>query len=215
MTKRRKALLFCAGAVFSCANHGGGAADATRPPEDASPSASASTAGRDDAGSATPSWVSLVREERWTAAAAAIDALPDADRKKPEVRFARARIAIEKRDGKTATGELAGLEAELPALAPEIGRARARAQAIDGPFADAGEWFAKHAAGNDDHVAAADAFMKAKLPSRANAECAHVISAEHKTRAQEAAARSIRLHTGETADAIADARWLLVHGVLS
>ncbi|HEY1957789.1 MAG TPA: lytic transglycosylase domain-containing protein [Polyangiaceae bacterium] len=214
MRKRRAALLVAAGAVLSCANRGGEAADAARTAEGAPLSSSAPVAS-EDAAAPAPTWVALVREERWTAAAAAIDALAEADRKKPDVRFARARVAIEKRDGKTAVAALAGLEAELPALAPEIGRARARAQAIDGPFADAGEWLAKHAAGNDDHVAAAEAFMNAKLPSRANAECAHVIGAEHKTRAQEAAARSVRLHTGETADAIADARWLLVHGVLS
>ncbi len=166
----------------------------------------------DDARAPTSSWVDLVREEEWTAAGAAIDALPDADRRKPDVRFARATVALLREDGKTAISALDGLETLLPALAAEIGRARAKAQSIDGPFDQAGEWLEKHAATAGDHVIAARAFMKAKLPSRANAECARVISSEHKSRAEEHEARGIRLHTGESADAIADARWLLVHG---
>ncbi len=161
-----------------------------------------------------PSWVELVRDERWTAAAGAIDALPDAERTKPEVRFARAVVAIARADGKTAVTSLENLEAGLPALGAEIGRARAKAQAIAGPFTDAGEWFEKHAASNDDHVAAANAFMKAKLPTRATAEAMRVISAEHKTHAQEVEARGVRMHTGEISDTVADARWLLVHGDL-
>ena len=215
MTRVWLGQLLLAGLALSCATHAGESKDAAVAGGDADAIDAQGDTAR-DAGTASASapWVTLVREERWTAAAAAIDALPEGERGKPEVRFARARVALEKRDGKTALAALADLETKLPALAPEIGRARARAQAIAGPFADAGEWLAKHATSNDDHVAAAEAFMNAKLPARANAECARVIGAEHKSRAQEAAARSVRLHTGETADAVADARWLLVHGVV-
>ena len=167
----------------------------------------------DDATAAAPAtWVQLVREERWAPAASAIDALPDADRNKPEVRYARAAVAFARGDGKTAVSSLESLEGALPALAPEIARLRAHAQVIAGPFVDAGEWLEKHAASNDDHLAAANAFMKAKLPTRATAQCARIISGEHKSRAQESEARAIRMHTGEAADVIADARWLLVHG---
>src|SRR6476659_5726387 len=95
---------------------------------DAAPDAIAIDAA-DDASRATPAtWVQLVREERWAAAAAAIDALPDADRNKPEVRYARAAVAFARSDGKTAVSSLESLEGALPALAPEIGRLRARAQ---------------------------------------------------------------------------------------
>ncbi len=227
----RPALPFVLGAALSCASPGGGAHETAATKVDgAAASASTTASAAPVAAPGASMWVGLVREERWTAAAAAIDALPEADRKKPEVRFARARVAMEKDDGKTAVAELADLEVKLPALAPEIARARARAQAIDGPYADAGEWLAKHAATNDNHVAAAGAFMKAKLPARASAECARVIGADHKTRAQETAARSIRMHafaapggagaastrtSRETADAVADARWLLVHGTVT
>jgi soluble lytic murein transglycosylase len=167
----------------------------------------------DDAAPATPAtWVQLVREERWEPAEAAIDALPDADRNKPEVRFARASVAFVRGDGKTAVSSLESLEAALPALAPEIARLRARAQSIAGPYVDAGEWLEKHAASNEDHLAAANAFMKAKLPTRATAQCARIISSDHKSHAHETEARAIRMHTGEAADVVADARWLLVHG---
>ncbi len=161
---------------------------------------------------ATATWIQLVREQRWAAAAAAIDGLPDAERKKPEVRFARASVAMARHDGATAITALDALEPQLPALASEIARLRARAQSLAGPFADAGEWLEKHATNNDDLVAAATAFMKAKLPTRATSVCAHIVASEHKSHAQEVEARAIRMHTGEAADAIGDARWLLVHG---
>ncbi len=189
-----------------------GAPDAARAADASAIDASSDAAIDDASASAQPKWVELVREERWSAAGAAIDALPDADRKKPEVRFARASVAFAHGDAKTTVTALESLETELPALAAEVARLRARAQAIAGPYDVAGEWLVKHATTNDDHIAAASAFMRAKLPSRANAECAHVINAEHKSHAQEAEARAIRLHTGEPADVIADARWLLVHG---
>src|SRR5438046_294546 len=110
---------------------------ATKP--DAGGDANASDAVADDASStaAPATWVQLVREERWAPAAAAIDALPDADRTKPEVRYARAAVAFVRGDGKTAVSSLESLEGALPALAPEIARLRARAQVIVGPFVDA------------------------------------------------------------------------------
>jgi len=201
--------------ALACGAHGGNAPDAARAGGDAAVADASTEAGMSTQAPTAPTWVSLVREERWVAAAAAIDALPDAERKKPDVRFARAAVALRRSDGKAALDALDALEGSLPALAPEIGRARAQAQAIAGPFADAGEWFSKHAASNADHLAAADAFMKAKLPTRATAEAARVLSSERKSRTSEARARAIRMHTGETADAIADARWLLVHGFLA
>jgi len=179
---------------------------------DAATQVTTDATGDDARAPALGTWVDLVRGQQWTAAAAAIDALPDPDRKKPDVRFARAIVALAREDGKTALAALDGLDGNLPTLGAEIAHARARAQAIAGPFDQAGEWFERHAASNDDHLASANAFMKAKLPTRANTECVRVIAGEHKSRAQEAEARGIRLHTGESADAVADARWLLVHG---
>ena len=189
------------------------APDAATKTADAAADSSAIDGAFDDATATAPAtWVQLVREERWAPAAAAIDALPDADRAKPEVRYARAAVAFARGDGKTAVSSLESLESGLPSLAPEIARLRARAQVLAGPFVDAGEWLEKHAASNDEHLAAANAFMKAKLPTRATAQCARIISSDHKSRAQETEARAIRMHTGEAADVIADARWLLVHG---
>jgi soluble lytic murein transglycosylase len=201
--------------VFVLAACGGkNTPDAATPAADASTDGLVLEAGADDAASASApaTWVQLVREERWAAAGAAIDALPDGERNKPAVRFARATVAFTRGDGKTAVSSLESLEGALPALAPEIARLRARAQVNAGPFVDAGEWLEKHAASNDDHLAAANAFMKAKLPTRATSQCARVVSSDHHSHAQEVEARAIRMHTGEAADVIGDARWLVVHG---
>src|SRR3954465_14095199 len=42
----------------------------------------------------TASWIDAVRLERWADAATRIDALPDTERARPEMRYVRARAAI-------------------------------------------------------------------------------------------------------------------------
>ncbi|MEP7053299.1 MAG: hypothetical protein ABJB12_23250, partial [Pseudomonadota bacterium] len=75
-----------------------------------------------------PAFAALVRAERWADARAAIEAMPDAQRAQPEVRFVHARVDCELNDGRAALGELLGLENALPVLSTEIAAARARAQ---------------------------------------------------------------------------------------
>jgi len=75
------------------------------------------------------SFVSLVRAERWADARAAIEALPEARRNEPEVRFAHARVVLELGDAEATLHELDGLDAALPTLAAEIAALRARAPA--------------------------------------------------------------------------------------
>jgi soluble lytic murein transglycosylase len=186
--------------------------DAASAAKDASADVVAEAGDDGSVANAPATWVQLVREERWAPAASAIDALPENERNKPEVRFARASVAFARSDAKATISALESLEAALPALATEIAKLRARAQVIAGPYVDAGEWLEKHATGNDDHLAAAKAFMNAKLPTRATASVVRVLSADHRSRSQEVEARAIRMHTGEAADVIGDARWLLVHG---
>src|SRR5438067_1151277 len=143
-----RALRALAVALVACSGSKG-APDASSPSADGATDAAIDASADDAASSAPATWVQLVREERWAAAGAAIDALPDGERNKPEVRFARAAVAFTRGDGKTAVSSLESLEGALPALAPEIARLRARAQVNAGPFIEAGEWLEKHAASND------------------------------------------------------------------
>src|SRR5260221_4028771 len=75
---------------------------------------------------ATP-WPSLVRDEQWDAAWRALEALPDADKSRPEVRYVRSRVALGRGDAAAALPLLDGLEAMLPLLADHAGRRRAAA----------------------------------------------------------------------------------------
>jgi soluble lytic murein transglycosylase len=158
-------------------------------------------------------WAESVRRERWQEAASQIDALPDAEKNKPEVLYARARAALATGDTKRALSCLDGLEAGLPLLAADIQRYRAEAQVVDGPYDEAAEYFASKSS-PDSMVKAAESFERAHLPQRARAQCERLLSSEHRSRLQEAAARLVRVHltegSSEAAVALADVRWISV-----
>jgi peptidoglycan lytic transglycosylase len=86
-------------------------------------------------------WASAVRERRWHDAARLIDALSSTERERPEVKYARAVVAIEVADPARAVKLFAGLDEKLPVLKDEIAAHRADAQAEAGPFADAAKYF--------------------------------------------------------------------------
>ena len=148
---------------------------------------------------APATWVQLVREERWTPAAAAIDALPDAERNKPEVRFARAAVAFARSDAKATVTALESLEGALSrARRPRSRRLRARAQVIAGPYVDAGEWLEKHAASKRrSHRGSERVHEREAADARDRASRARVIGAITRSHAQEMEARAMRMHTGE------------------
>lgn len=178
------------------------------------PSSSASTEPGDaEAATITAPWPTLVREERWDAAWRALEAIGEADRSRPEIRYVRARVALARDDAGTALPLLAGLEASLPLLAEDIGRRRAEAMLAIGPYADAGAWFAARATAGSQ-LDAARAFERAKDLKRARASADRVLSMEHRTRAQEAEARAIRIRIADPPGdgERADARWLAVQG---
>jgi soluble lytic murein transglycosylase len=159
-------------------------------------------------------WAETVRRQRWPEAAEQIDHLPAEEQKKPEVLFARARVALAMRDGKRTLSCLEGLEQGLPLLAADIGRSRAEAQAIVGPFADAAAYFGARNT-PDAWLKAAEAFERANEPTRARTQCDRLLSYERRSRLQEAAARVVRARLSETAgdraSAAVDARWVSVH----
>jgi len=158
-------------------------------------------------------WAALVRDERWDSAWRALEALPDAERSRPELRYLRARVAQARGDSRTALPLLDGLEAPLPLLADDIARRRAEARLSVGPYEDAGEWFAARA-GPAAQLDAARAFEKAKDARRSRAAVERVLSSDKRTRAQESEARALRVRLGDPpGDAErADARWLAVQG---
>jgi soluble lytic murein transglycosylase len=86
---------------------------------------------------------SALRREDWQAAAAALDALGPELLEKPELRYARARAALELGEHARAIELVLDLEAKLPSLAERIARLRAEAQLEAGPFDAAAAYFSK------------------------------------------------------------------------
>ena len=138
-------------------------------------------------------WVEAVRLERWTEAAARIDALPEAVRGRPEVRYVRARSALALKDPGRAAELLHELEAALPLLAGDVARYRAEAALEAGPFAEAAAYFAR-SRGALDLARAADAYVKAGDTAKAIAVAGQGVAAAQraKRRPDEAAARMAR-----------------------
>ncbi|MEI9949605.1 MAG: hypothetical protein WDO74_11655 [Pseudomonadota bacterium] len=121
----------------------GAAASASPPLSPSVPSlvASASAVPPTPAAPSDAGYAALVRAERWADARRALEALPEAERAQPELRFVRARVALELDDAAAALTLLEGLHSAVPQLAPQIAEARARAQLRVGPFAEAARYF--------------------------------------------------------------------------
>jgi soluble lytic murein transglycosylase len=170
----------------------------------------------DDGDPAAP-WPALVGDERWEAAWRALEALPEVDRARPEVRYVRARVALERGEAAAALPLLEGLDAALPLLADDIARRRHQAMLVAGPFDEAGAWFAARSTA-EAQLDAARAFERAKDPRRARTAVERVLGAEKRTRAQEADARALRVRIADrVGDSVgdterADARWLCTLG---
>ena len=161
------------------------------------------------------SWIEAVRLERWSDAATRLDALPEDDRLKPEMRYVRARAAIGESDAARAIPLLSGLEARLPLLVDDVTRWRAEAQLVVGPYPEAAAYFAKSTKARDLSKAAV-AYDKAgdAASSRRCADLAVTTAAKSKSQREEARARMERARLlqakgGNAAEA--DYRWVAVH----
>jgi soluble lytic murein transglycosylase len=162
-------------------------------------------------------WIEAVRLERWSDAGARLDALPEGDRQKPEMRYVRARAAIGAGDAARAIPLLSGLEAQLPLLVDDVARWRAEAQLVVGPYAEAAAYFAKSTKPRDLSRAAV-AYDKAgdAANSRRCADLAVATAAKSKSGAREEArarmerARILQANRGNAA-AEPDYRWVAVH----
>jgi soluble lytic murein transglycosylase len=192
---------------------GGAAPEASGSSAPASASAAPEAIAVAAGGSGT--WIEAVRLERWAEAATLIDALSEAERSRPAMRYARARAALGAGDGARAAALLAGLEAELPLLAGDVIRHRAEAQLAAGPHAEAAAYFAKSTRARD-LVRAAAAYEKAGDADAAirTADRAVVAAQRAKILREETEARALRarLRQAKGADALAepDLRWIAV-----
>ena len=176
----------------------------------------------EDAGASALAWAEAIRLEKWDEAWRGLEALPAAEKTKPEVRYARGRTALARGNATSAGQILEGLEAALPLLRDDIARYRAEARLAGGPYELAGEYFAARATASDQ-LKAARAFAKADGGSgtaakptpnaaRARAAADRVVLHAKRTRLEEAEARAIRVElAGLDAAAAADARWICVH----
>ena len=138
----------------------------TCPPGLAPASASASASALVLASAPDLPWPALVRDEEWDSAWHALEAVPDVDKARPEVRYVRARVALARGDAAGALPLLVGLEGALPLLADDVARRRAEAKLSVGPFEEAGEWFAMRVSPGPQ-LDAARAFEKAHDTARA------------------------------------------------
>jgi soluble lytic murein transglycosylase len=169
-----------------------------------------------DVDAATP-WPALVRDEQWDAAWRALEAVPDADKGRPEVRYVRARVALARGEAAVALPLLDGLDAALPLLADDIARRRHDAMLVAGPFDEAGTWFAARSTA-EPQLDAARAFERAKDTRRARSAVERVLAADKRTRTQEADARALRVRIADrVGDSVgdverADLRWLATQG---
>jgi len=184
-----------------------------------SPDASiaASDGGGSDAAPAEPGgWTEAIRADRWTEAEIALAQLSEEERKKPEVRYARARVSLALGKHAEAIGYLNRLEDEMPLMRDPVAKARAQAALVVGPFDKAAEWYGARPQPSA-WLLAAEAWEKASDPARARAGCDRVLAEAKRTRHQEEKARAMRMRLVRAKDgdaaAAADARWLATHAL--
>jgi soluble lytic murein transglycosylase len=180
----------------------------------------ATTASATEAGAPTPTgpWADALRVGRFAEAAEGIARLSPEEQRKPEVRLAKARVALMTGKAAEAVTLLEKLDDELPLVRDVVARMRAQAQLEAGPFDKAAE----HLGARRDLaslVLAAEAWDKAGDAGRARGAWDKVVAAagSNKTRAQEERARLrrmqiTRLKEGDPA-AAADATWLATNAL--
>ncbi len=159
-------------------------------------------------------YAALVRAERWADAHTALEALPEGQRNEPELRFVRARVALEVDDARAALTLLDGLESTLVPLSAQIAALRARAQLRVGPFAEAAKYYELQG-DTESLLSAASAYQQDIALGKARLAVDRVLARLGKSkhaRGVEVRARALRAalaaQTGDKGTALADNRWL-------
>ena len=185
------------------------------PPDAAAVVDAAPDAPRADPARALP-WTEAIRKGHWREAEDAMAALPVAEQKRPEVRFAGARVALALGKHADAVTRLEKLEDDLPLLRDAIAKVRAEAALAVGPYDRAAEWYAGRPSAASWMISA-DAWDKAGDPVRARAQCDRILAADKRPRALEEGARALRMKIVRAKDgdapAAADARWLATNAL--
>jgi soluble lytic murein transglycosylase len=152
----------------------------------------------------------MLRRAAWADAKRAFDAMPEAEAKKPAIRYARARTALEVGSFAEVLPLLNGLERDLPLLTDLIAEARAQAQLQVGPFADAAQFFERQGSPRS-LLLAARGYDRAQVPDRVAAAASRYLQGGKRPSALEEEARALRLRSGDAASQKDDAKWLLTH----
>lgn len=161
-------------------------------------------------------WVEAVRQQRWAEASELGLQLTEAQQQRPEVRYARARVAMALGKSAQAVAWLRDLETHLPALTKDILSWRALAALEAGPFAEAAAYFGQSKKA-PELVRAALALERDGSPEAARKMVDKAISAAQKAKQQrvEAEARGLRARladaSGQKITAGADFRWIALH----
>jgi soluble lytic murein transglycosylase len=201
---------------------GGGDADATDAALDAALASDADAGGSTADGSAHAEmavqlpWTEAIRAQLWKEAEQGIDALSAGEQRKPEVRFARARVSLALGKHADAVARLEKLEDELPLLRDAIGKTRAQAALVVGPYDRAAEWYGARPT-PASWVTAAEAWEKGGDLGKARTLVDRALAVEKKSRASEEKARSLRMRVVRKKDgdsaAVGDARWLAINAL--
>jgi soluble lytic murein transglycosylase len=175
-----------------------------------------SNAARAPDGAAPLAWPDAIRAEKWEEAARGIDALAAGEKSKPEVRFARARVAIALGKHAEAIPLLEKIEDDLPLLRDLVTRTRAEAQIGAGQRDKAAEYYAGLAAPSS-WMKAARAYEEGGDFARARAQADRIIAQDKKPRAVEEEAHALRMRVVRdkegAAAAATDARWLAINAL--
>jgi soluble lytic murein transglycosylase len=161
-------------------------------------------------------WTEAIRAGKWKEAEESMAALALGEQSKPEVRFARARVAFSLGKPADAVARLDKLENDLPLLRDAIGKLRAQSALVAGPFDRAAEWYGTRPQPSA-WLVAAEAWEKAGEPARARTLCDRVLAVDKKPRALEEKTRTLRMRVTRAKDgdaaAAVDARWLATNAL--
>jgi soluble lytic murein transglycosylase len=202
--------------ITACADRAATAAppahSTARPVEVGTASAPAPTSAPAAPRPSEATWVQAVRVGRWSDAARLLDALSEAERARPAIRFVRARVAAEVGDHTRAVALLKDLK-EPALLVDDIERALAESALVAGPFEIAAQHYARSSRPRD-LVRAAQAQEKAGDAKAALALVDRAVATAQRLRrwSDERAARALRwrLHgaLGKAGAGQPDLEWL-------
>ncbi|MCS6901008.1 MAG: transglycosylase SLT domain-containing protein [Myxococcales bacterium] len=156
-------------------------------------------------------WQVALREHRWLDARTALDALPEVERSRPEIRLAQAKIARMLGDHRAVIQHTEGLQ--IPLVASLIARFRAEAALEVGPFEEAASYFVRQP-GPRAALQAGLAWERAGKLDEARRHLDRAVAAargEASTAAARVARARVLAALGRTQEAWEDAHWVVLH----